>query len=367
MPFNRPDLDTLIERVKTDIKGGLGITTVLRRSFISVISRALAGLSHLLFGYLDFISEQVFPDTAEKEFLERWSEIWGVTRNEATFAELNIDIIFTAIGTVPVNTIYQRGDGVQYKLDAEITSVGAETLSGKVIAVIAGDDGNLADAEIISLLSPIANVTSDSAVTSTVVEGEDTESDSSLRSRLTDRLRNPPLGGSANDYIQQTLAVPGVTRAWVLPLNQGPGTVDVTFVEDNDVPIIPDAAKLAEVQAAIDDFKPVTALSVVFAPALAPATLTIEISPNTASVQAAITAELADLMLTDAQIPGAYKNPAENYDGKILLSKIQTSIGIAQGLENYNITLINGGAPGDITPGLGELVTLGVITWQPIP
>lgn len=367
MPFQRPTLDQLIARVETDIKGGLGIVTVLRRSFIAVISRALAGLAHLLFGFLAFIAKQVFPDTAEDEFLERWSSIWGVTKNEATFAELNIDIIFTGIGTVPVNRLYQRSDGTQYRLDAEVTSVGAETLPGKVIAVDAGDAGNLADGETIALLSPIANVTSDSDVTSAEVEGEDTESNTSLRARLINRLQNPPLGGSTNDYLQVALAVPGVTRAWVLPLNQGPGTVDVTIVEDDDDPITPDAAKLQELDDAINEFKPVTAIYESFAPSLAPATFTIQIIPNTASVQDAIKAELEDLMLNDAQIPGSFKDATETYDGKILLSKIQTAIGVVVGLENYNITVINGGAPADIEPGPGELATLGVITWQPIP
>ena len=93
MAFQRPTLDQLIERVKTDIKGGLNLVNVARRSFINVISRAIAGMAHLLYSYLTWISRQVFPDTAELEYLERWASIWGVTRSESTFAELNIIII----------------------------------------------------------------------------------------------------------------------------------------------------------------------------------------------------------------------------------------------------------------------------------
>lgn len=364
MPFERPTLPELISRAETDIKNEVGIVNVVRRSFIAAISRALAGLSHLTYGFLDFISEQVFPDTAELEFLERWSSIWGIPRNEATFAELNIDIIFTGAGTVPANTTYQRADGIQYTLDAEVTSGIAQTLPGKIIAVEAGDNGNLDDASTVSLLSPIANVTSDSEVSSTEVEGEDTESDESLRSRLIDRIQNPPLGGSANDYLQVTLAVPGVTRAWVLPLNQGPGTVDVSFVEDDEVPITPGAAKIQEVVDAIDAFKPVTALVDVFAPALAPTTFDISIKPNTGSIQDLISDQLDDLFLTDGNLPGAYKDANSTFDGKILLSKIRTAIGNTAGLEDFEINLVDGGAPADPQASTGELLTVGAIAWQ---
>ena len=91
MPFERPTLDTLIERVSTDIKGGLSLANIARRSFLGVISRAIAGMSHLLLGFLTWVSQQIFPDTAELEYLERWANIWGVTRIEATFAQFEIN------------------------------------------------------------------------------------------------------------------------------------------------------------------------------------------------------------------------------------------------------------------------------------
>jgi len=365
MPFNRPTLDQLIERVEGDIKGGLGITTVLRRSFVGVIARALAGLSHLLFGYLDFTSEQVFPDTAETEFLDRWSAFWGIFRNEATFTELNITITGNEGGTVPASTVYTRGDGTEYTLDAEATIGVGGSVVGKVIAVEAGDNGNLADGETLSLASPIVDVDSDATVASTEVEGEDRETDAQLRSRLVSRVQQAPLGGAANDYIQTMLAVPGVTRAWVLPLGSGPGTVDCSFVEDGEDPIAPaSGAKLQEVTDAIETFKPVTALVQVFSPTLAPADFDIKISPNTASVQDAVKKEIEDLILREAQLEGSYKSATETHDGVIKLSKIRTSIGIAVGLEDYEIQTINAAAPDDITPGTGELITAGNFTWQ---
>ena len=366
MPFSRPTLDQLIERVKTDIKGGLQVTTILRRSFLGVISRSLAGLSHLLHGYLDWISLQVFPDTAEAEGLARWAAIWGIERKEATFAELNITITGNEGGVIPSNTIYQRGDSVQYHLDAEITIPVSGTIIGKLIAEESGANSNYDVGETISLLSPIANVDSDAIVESIVIDAEDTEDDESLRSRLITRLQLPPLGGSANDYIQWCLEVAGVTRAWVLPQNTGAGTVGVSFVEDGEVDIIPSPAKVSEVDDYIQERKPVTALVTVFAPTPAPMTLTIKLKPNTSEVQDNVNSELEDLVKRDAALAGAYKTPSETHDGAILLSKINQAISIAVGLDDHEVTLINGIAPANVVPNTNELITLGALTWLPL-
>jgi len=364
MSFTRPTIDQLIDRIKTDIKDGLSLTTVLRRSFVGVIARALAGASHLVLGYLDWIKDQAFPDTAEKEYLERWSQIWGVLRKEATFAEITVLITGNEGGVVPINTIFQRSDGVQYYLKAEVTIPLAGSIAGTVVAVSSGSLSNLAVDDVISLLSPIADVDSDATVTAVAIVAEDTESDDAFRARLIDRIQLPPLGGSANDYIQWALSIAGVTRAWVLPLYTGAGTVGVSFVTDDSDPIIPTGAKVTEVDDYIQEVKPVTAIVTTFAPVAAPMTIDIDIKPNTAAVQAAVTAELEDILKRDASLAGAYKTPSTTYDGSILLSKINQAVSLAVGIEDHVINTINGVAPANVVPSTGELVTLGTITWH---
>lgn len=367
MSFSRPTLDQLIDRVISDIKGGLELVNVARRSFLGVISRAIAGMAHLLYSYLTWVSEQVFPDTAELEFLNRWASIWGITRSEATFAELNITIIGLEAAVVPAGTIYQREDGFQYELDAEVTIPASLSEIGKIIATESGAQGDLDVGTVVTLLSPIANIDSEATVDSVVIDADDTESDDSLRERLINRLQLPPLGGSANDYVQWARQVPGVTRAWVLPLHTGPGTVGVGFVVDDEVPIIPSPAKVQEVQDYIDFLKPVTALFTAFAPVDAPMDLNISIKPNTTEVQDNITTELVDLVKRDATLAGSYKSPGETNDGSILLSKIRQSISVALGLEDYEINTINGQPPANVVPSTNELITLGTITWQTLP
>lgn len=367
MAFQRPTLDQLIERVKSDFRAGLGVADVLRRSFLGVIARAMAGLSHLQLGYLDWVSKQVIPDTADDDALIRWAAIFGLEIIPATYAELNITITGNPGGVVPEDEIYQRADGLQYALDAEATIGGGGTVVAKIIALTPGKASNLLVADKVSLLSPIANVTSEATVASIVTVAADTETIESLRARLLNRLQLPPLGGSANDYITWAKEVAGVTRSWVLPLYTGAGTVAVSFVTDGEVNIIPTAPKVAEVLAYIEERKPVTALLTVFAPVADPMTMTIAIKPNTTQVQQNILSELDDLVKRDATLAGSYKSPGVTNDGSILLSKINQAISIAVGLEDHEIILINGSAPANVVPASGELVTRGAVTWQALP
>lgn len=363
MAFNRPTLQELITRVEGEIRSGLGIVTLLRRSFLSVIARVMAGLSHTVLGFITYIEKQAFPDTAEGEYLLRWAGIWGVFQKPATYAKFRCAVTGTAGTVIPVSTIYRRTDGVEYFTEAALTLTGANDKI-VLIAVVAGLTGEVAVSDQISILSPIAGLDSISTVDLIIIEPEDIETIESLRARLIDRIQNPPSGGAATDYIQWALAVPGITRSWVGPQALGPGTVVVYVVNDNDNPITPSPAKITEVADYIEVLRPVTANVSVVAPTLLALNMTIQIKPNTAAIQAAITTEIQDLIYRDAALAGAYKSPGVLHTGKILLSRINEAVSIGSGEEDHLITLINGVAPADITPATGQLVVLGTITWQ---
>jgi hypothetical protein len=69
MPFQRPTLTQLIERLLADMSGRMvGVDgAVLRRSVLGALARAEAGAAHELHGHLEWISEQVIIDTADAE------------------------------------------------------------------------------------------------------------------------------------------------------------------------------------------------------------------------------------------------------------------------------------------------------------
>src|SRR5262249_107805 len=96
MPFTRPTLPDLRDRIRPDFAARLpGAAALLRQSNLRVIADVLAELSNAQFDYESWLSLQLFPDTCETVFLDRWASIWGVEREDATAAGGTI----TATGT----------------------------------------------------------------------------------------------------------------------------------------------------------------------------------------------------------------------------------------------------------------------------
>lgn len=77
MPFSRPTLQELVNRTLSDAQTRLGADELVRREDLQVLTRVLAGASHGLHGFIGWLSQQVVFDTAEAEFLERWTSIWA--------------------------------------------------------------------------------------------------------------------------------------------------------------------------------------------------------------------------------------------------------------------------------------------------
>ena len=89
-------------------------------------TKATAGVVHLLYGFLVFISEQVIIDTAIGSFLRRWAKIWGIEPIPATFTQLTIKMTGIEGSSTLQNTLWKRADGVEFIQDEDAT-IGAET------------------------------------------------------------------------------------------------------------------------------------------------------------------------------------------------------------------------------------------------
>ncbi|HEY1035538.1 MAG TPA: baseplate J/gp47 family protein [Pseudoxanthomonas sp.] len=354
MAFQRPTLTEIIDRAVADMSSRVvGVDgAVLRRSVLGVIARTLAGASHELHGRLDYIARQVIIDTADVEYLERWASVWGVRRKAAEFASGSVVFTGTSGAVIAAGAVLQRQDGALFETTAEATIIGASA-TVTVRAQAAGVAGNTAAGIKLTMQQPSSGVQVAATVASGgITGGSDTESDDALRARLLARIQQPPHGGAAHDYVAWALEVPGVTRAWVAPMEMGPGTVTVRFVRDGDGDIIPDTAEVDAVQEYIEERRPVTAEVFVVAPIDAPQDFTVQLSPNSASAQAAVTAELADLLQREGE-PG----------GTILVSHVREAISIAAG--EFDHVLVS--PTSNIALGSGEIATLGTITFEPIP
>ena len=243
MAFTRPTLEELNTRISTDIESRLtGGAKLLRRSTLKVLATVFAGAVHVIYGFLNWIYKQAFPDTAESENLERWSNIWGITRTPAEFSQGNVTFTGTNGVEIPAGTEIQLSNGTTYTTDA-LGTVSGGTVTIAVTATVAGPDSDADASTAISLSSPITGITTQGTVAAGgLTGGIDEESDDDLRTRLLARIQNAPHGGNANDYVAWAKEVSGVTRAWVIEAYLGLGTVGVTFVRDNDTgSIIPSA------------------------------------------------------------------------------------------------------------------------------
>lgn len=350
MAFNRPKLSDINNRIKADIETRLNTGKLLAASFLGVLATAYAGAVHLLHGHIEWATRQLFPDTAEAEFLARWASIWGVERTPATYSTGNVTFTGSNGTVLPAGVRLKRADGSFYLTTAGGT-VSSGTLTVAVKAVNAGSAGDSIAASSLELVNSIAGIDTSAVVAAGgITGGEDSESDASLRSRVLDRIQQPPHGGAEFDYIKWAKEVNGVTRAWAYPLAMGVGTVTVTFVLDNETDIIPDSTKVAEVQSYIDapSRAPVTADVTVFAPTAVPIDFEITLSPDTSEVRANVEESLKDLLRREAEPSGT-----------ILISKIREAVSVAAGENDNTVT-----APAaNVTHATGEIATFGSITW----
>ena len=351
MAFSRPTLKELIDRVKTDITSRLGSGSPLRRSFVNAVSYAVAGCAHLLYGFINWVYKQRFPHLADEENMLEQATFYGIERKQPSFAERDVKFTGTNGAVVPMNTILNRSDGIQFRLLADVT-ISEGIGSGRVIALVIGQEGNTPTGAKLSLLSPISGVNGQAEVLGTnVLNGEDLESPESVLARLLDKVRMPPHGGSENDYKQWALEVAGVTRAFVYPARMGLGTVGVSFLMDNEEDIIPTSGKVEEVQAYLNERRPVTSEVWVFAPESQTVDFIINLSPNTVAVQQEVENEIRDM----------FKRIAAP-DKVMPISKILESISIAAGEDDHELQ----SPTGNITPATGKILIPGTFTFNPL-
>ena len=144
MPYVRPTLTELVTRVSDDVDGRIpGADSRLRRSVLGVLVRTIAGALFGLYGLLDWVWRQIFPDTAEAEQLARWATIWGVTRKGAVAAVGNVTLTGVNGAVLPIGSELIRADAISYLSTAAATIVGGTA----TVAVAAVDGGDSANAE----------------------------------------------------------------------------------------------------------------------------------------------------------------------------------------------------------------------------
>lgn len=362
MPFTRPSLNEIVDRVQSDLLARIdGANSLLRRSVIKVFGYVFAGVCHLLYGYLDYIKNQIFASYADTEYLDIIGAEYGVTRNAASKASGSGSTTGTNGTVIPISTELISDDGVVYETDAEQT-VAAGTATLDFTAKDAGADGNDDASITLTFVSPISGLSSTLTVDADgIAGGADEEEDDDYRQRILWRKQHPPKGGCEADFIAWMKEISGVTRVWVFSEYAGSGTVGIAFTRDNDTDIIPSAAQRTSAEEYLVEHTDPTTGETVGVPvtcepglqmiALAEQSVnfTIAIYPNTTAVQNEIEAELENLFYNEG-------GPGQT----IYLSQISEAISKASGEERHAVTV----PATDQTFDQDKVPTVGTITWS---
>ena len=356
MPFDRPTLPEITERVREDLRVRLGLGAVLPRSFEDVIARALSLHSHYLHAHLDWLLDQLFPDTADQEQLEQWAAIWGVDRRQAVPAEGSVRATGSPSTFVSAGLELRSPTGELYEVTALTILTGPVGSATGIVPIRAKSGGASTNQPVgtqLQFTSPVGGLNAVATVEAGgLTGGLDAEDDESLRQRLLARIKEPPAGGAASDYERWALEVPGVEAAWVVPSIYGVGTVGVLVKAEGADPV-PDGPLLAAVQAALDENRPVTATPYALAPTPKPVDFTIQL---TAEAGVAITA-LRDAV--EASIEDLVDRTAAP-NATLYRSAIAQAISTTPGEASHVLT-----APAaDVVAGPLELFTMGVVTWS---
>lgn len=260
--FIIPGFEQIRSEILRDIKNQLPDADTGSDSDFFIRASSVASVATGIYQHQSWIVRQIFPDTADSDFLELHARTRNLIRKPATTASGPADFTGTPHAVLPAGHEI-RGETISVITTQEVVFGEDGKTLAPVNATIPGTASN------ISVITPAELVSAPMGVNSRVLihpmnGGTDKETDAALLARLLDLIRRPPAGGNKYDYRRWALEVPGVTNAFVYPLRRGLGTVDVAITSADGLPSqeIIDAA-----QAHIDDVRPVTAKnSLVLAP-----------------------------------------------------------------------------------------------------
>ncbi len=320
----------------TDIAGtGAGVVEgqiedVDARSSVSVFAlllRVMALEAFPLYLFQSRLAKELFPDTATIEgWLPDHGAEWGVPQTQAAAAIGNV--IFEGTGPLALPAdILMAVNGVQVVTTAaaEIAS-GGSSVSVAATAVVAGTSGNLAAGTVLTLSSPIAGLTAQTATIDSngFAGGTDQETETQWQQAIVNKIRNTPMGGSKADYSTWVLSqFPGayvnVVKGW-----SGAGTVGVIFALAGPTAATP--AQVASLQAYLNGVAPITATVTVVAATLVPVPVTLALTPDTTNTRAAVVAALEQFFVQTATVGGT-----------AFLSQIDAAISSASGVTSFEL------------------------------
>lgn len=354
MSFTTLDYQAIRDAILRDIGNQLPDANVSSDGDYAVRANSTGAAVEGLYQHQAWIVRQIFPDTADTDFMEQHASLLDKTYKAATVATGTVIFSGAAGSPVPIGTEAKTLGAVTYLTTASDAIGADETVTIAAQASATGTAGNQAAGTALTLTAAPAGVLS-SATIASMSGGTAIETATSLLARLLFQLRNPPCGGAAHDYYSWAMSVDGVTAAYVYSNRRGYGTTDVVILTAGG---IPGAPLVASVKAYIDTQRPVQADFLAFAPTAVPvnvaAGLTLAAGYTLAAVGAAINASLATYFATLKPGSPAY------------LHRVRAIVSGTAGVDDYVLTAPVANTIALVDATHMQLATLGTTTWTPL-
>lgn len=217
MPLNRESLSTLKEKTFSNYMSLLRpLDKTPRYNILKVLAFCEAGAQHQLLGDIDFLSEQLFPDTASGDYLRmHWSD--RVAPLYAGTAAGTIIQKGTQGSAIPAGTVYTSQSGKRYYTDTAYKIGGDGTASVRVYAEAAGNESNIDEGEELAISSAIPTGVETKATVASggIAGGTDAETDEAYRNRVLLYQRNFSRYGKPGDFAAWAIdSSVEVTKAW---------------------------------------------------------------------------------------------------------------------------------------------------------
>lgn len=298
-----------------------------------------------------YVARQMFPQTADGEYLDLHAELRDLERTAATYAEgtirFQVDEARQVALEIAKGVCCTTDAGVEYlTTQASVIAIGNEYCDIPAAAKDAGKSGNTPANSIVNMtLAPtgVSCCTNPAAFTG----GSDSEEDESLRARIVASYKRLPNGANSAYYESHVLNTDGVAAVEVVPRSRGIGTVDVIVASEDGVPT---SELLASIAAELEEQREICVSIQVLAPTTLPVSIAADITPGEgySYVQAAANVQ---------------ERIADYFSGELLgkpirIAKLSDIVFNSKGVENCKIT----SPASDLVANVGVLPVLGGLT-----
>lgn len=263
MPFQIPSLDEIHGIILASYGNAIDDADLSKTSDNYKRTRAVALGATSLHAHVNTVWRDLLPDTCAPDLLPRWGKILKLPATTATAARKAdaLRVVGSAGSTVNLGDELVATDGTRYQANETASILSGHTFVDiDILAIDVGSITRKPKGEVLTFTAAPPGIQVPAELQLDLDEGgEDAEDPEAYRVRILDRLAEQGMGGNREDYREWALQVAGVATAYVYPLRQGLGTIDIAFLHGGSGSArCPSPTEVAIVQAYVDELRPVS-------------------------------------------------------------------------------------------------------------